>query len=260
MSNSIREHMLKSLAEGIRFDGRKLDEFRPVSVETGISMNAEGSARVSIGGTVVLAGVKMGVETPYPDTPESGNLMVNAELLPLSDPEFEAGPPSETAIEVARITDRGIRESKSLDLKKLCITPKEKVWSVMIDAVSMNSEGNMIDAAALASIAAVQNARMPKYENGSVKYDQLTETKLPVSQLPITISIIKIGPHLLVDPTKDEEAVADARLSAAVMPDGRLCAMQKGGDAPLSIQEIDEMLKLVEAKSVELRKHVEAKA
>ena len=28
-----REHLLKALAKGVRYDGRKLDEYRPVKVE-----------------------------------------------------------------------------------------------------------------------------------------------------------------------------------------------------------------------------------
>ena len=105
MSNSDREHVIKALELGVRFDGRKLDEFRKVTLEKGISKNAEGSARILIGDTEVLAGVKMAVETPYPDTPNEGNLMVNTELLPLPNPEYESGPPSNQAIEISRIIE-----------------------------------------------------------------------------------------------------------------------------------------------------------
>ena len=111
MSDSFREHVLSYLDAGVRFDGRKLDEFRPVSVEYGISRNAEGSARVIIGSTHVLAGVKMAVEKPYPDTPQNGNLMVNVELLPLSNPDYEAGPPSEEAVEIAKVNNLPVIDS-----------------------------------------------------------------------------------------------------------------------------------------------------
>ncbi len=256
MNNSDREHILKSLNAGIRFDGRKLDEFREISVERGVSKNAEGSARVLFGDTEVLAGVKMAVEAPYPDTPDSGNLMVNEELLPLSSPVFEAGPPSEEAIEVARLVDRGIRESKTIDVKALCITPKEKVWSVMIDIVTINASGSLIDASALAAVAAITNARMPKYEDGVVNYKELTKEKLPVSmkELPVTVTVYKIGPHLIVDPIPEEESVADARITAEFIEDGSLVALQKGGEQPVSPEDIDAMVALAQAKSRELRR------
>src|SRR3989338_1647608 len=107
---SKREHVIRALDSGIRYDGRKLDEFRKINVGRSVIKSAEGSARVEFGDTQIIAGVKMGVEKPYPDTPQNGNLMVNVELLPLSNPDYEAGPPSEEAVEIARIIDRGIRE------------------------------------------------------------------------------------------------------------------------------------------------------
>jgi len=256
MNNPVREHILKSLDSGIRFDGRKLDQFRKVSVEKGISKNAEGSSRVIIGDTEILAGVKMAIEAPYPDTPEEGNLMVNTELLPLSSPEFEAGPPSDEAVEVSRIIDRGIREGNAIDRKKLCMTPKEAVWSVMIDVVTINACGNIIDAGALAAIAAITNAKLPKHEDGVVNYDELTSAGLPLSKtsIPVTVTVYKIGKHLLVDPLPEEEAVADARLTAAILEDGSLVALQKGGEQPISSEDVDAMVALAQTKSKELRK------
>ena len=117
MNKAMKKHIIESLKKGVRHDRRKLDEFRKVEVEYGISKSAEGSARVKVGNTEVLAGVKLGIDKPYPDTPDEGCLMVGAELLPLSSPEFEAGPPGIESIEIARVVDRGIRESGTIDMK-----------------------------------------------------------------------------------------------------------------------------------------------
>ncbi len=118
MNEFLKSHIVKWFEKGKRYDGRALDEYRPVVVEYGVTKNAEGSARVKIGDTEVIAGVKLSVEKPYPDTPKDGNLMVGAEPLPLSSPDYEAGPPNEESIEVARVVDRGLRESKAIDTKK----------------------------------------------------------------------------------------------------------------------------------------------
>src|SRR3989338_7450214 len=110
-----KETIYQLASEGKRMYGRSLEEYRkPIEIETDISWTAEGSARVRIGDTVVLAGVKMALEKPYNDTPDEGGIMVNAELLPLSSPDFEPGPPSIDGIELARVTDRGIREAKAI--------------------------------------------------------------------------------------------------------------------------------------------------
>ena len=124
----------------------------------------------------MITGVKMAIETPYPDTPDSGNLMVGAELSPMASPEFESGPPSIQAIELARVVDRGIRESKAIDFDKLCIEKGEKVWSVMIDLTPINDAGNLFDVAALSALAAIKNAKFPKLEE---LYWKLFEENFP---------------------------------------------------------------------------------
>lgn len=250
-----KEHILKYVTKGLRYDGRKMDEYRPISIECGVSHSAEGSARVRIGETEVIAGVKLGMEKPYPDTPAQGNLMINAELTPLSSPEFETGPPGERAIETSRVIDRGIRESKAIDITKLCVEVGEKAWSVIVDIVTVNDAGNIADAAALATIAALKDAVYPALdENGSVDYTKKTKNKLPLVQTPIELTIIKIGEQLLVDPTPEEEAVLDARLTIALNDKDMVCAMQKGGESPLTVEEIGAMIDLATKHTKEIRK------
>lgn len=111
------------IAKGKRLDGRGLNDYREIKVEQGIIERAEGSAKVLLGKTEVMVGVKIETGQPFSDTPNEGVLTVNAELVPLASPTFEPGPPDENSIELARIVDRGIRESKAIDLEKLCIEP-----------------------------------------------------------------------------------------------------------------------------------------
>jgi exosome complex component RRP42 len=252
-----KDHLLKSLAAGLRYDGRSLLEFRPIAIEIDVSKSAEGSARVRFGQTDVIAGIKMGTDTPYPDTPDQGNLMVNAELLALSSPEFEPGPPSEQATELARVVDRGIRESHAIDLKKLCIASGEAAWSVLIDVCTINDDGGLLDASALAALAALKVARFPKYKDGVVDYMTRTETRVPLQAEPVAITVFKIGDHFLVDPLPEEEKLMDARLTAAITADGTVCALQKGGSTPLSIEDIDRMVEIAEEKATQLREAVD---
>ncbi|HLG24042.1 MAG TPA: RNA-binding protein, partial [Candidatus Nanoarchaeia archaeon] len=190
MDRELRNHIVGLLNAGTRLDGRALTEYRsPIKVETGVVKTAEGSARVTIGETEVLVGVKLEVGNPYPDTPDEGTIIVGAELLPLSSPEFESGPPQIQAIELARVVDRGIRESKALDFKKLCISPKEKIWMVVIDICTINDAGNLFDAAALGALAAIMNTRFPKYEDGKVDYKNKTDKKLTLEKVPVSVTV-----------------------------------------------------------------------
>ena len=252
MKDSRKEHLLKAVSSDMRYDSRKREQYRPVEVVKGVSASAEGSAQVTIGDTVVIAGVKMAVEKPYPDTRDQGNLMVNAELLPASNPRFEPGPPSIQAIEISRVVDRGIRESKTIDQKKLCITEGEQVWSVMIDIVTVNDAGNLLDASALAALAALQDTKYPGLKDGVVNYDEHTDP-LPLQHSPVSVTVLKIGDNFVVDPLPAEEEAADARLTVCTEEDGTLCALQQGGTAGLSAEEIGKMVDIAKDKTKALR-------
>lgn len=259
MYDELKKHILELLQKDIRLDKRKSSEYRkPIKVEYGISKSAEGSAKVTIGDTIVMTGVKLSIGVPYPDTPEEGCLSVGAELLPLSNPEFELGPPGIQAIETARVVDRGIRESKALDMKKLCIVPGEKVWMISIDICPINEAGNLFDAAALSALAALKDTKFPKLEKLEeayvVNYKEKTDKSLPFNKLPVSVTVLKIGDKFIVDPTTEEEEVIDARLTVATTEKDELCAMQKGGEEPLSVEEIQQMLDIAVEKTKELRK------
>ena len=253
INEEMKRHLIDSLKKGVRHDNRKLDEFRKVEVEYGISKSAEGSARVKIGNTEVLAGVKLGVEKPYPDTPEEGMLMVGAELLPLSSPEFESGPPGAQSIELARVVDRGVREAKAIDMKKLCIEKGEKAWAVFIDICTINDDGNLLDASGIAVLAALKDTKFPKYDGVEINYKEHTKEKLPLKKFPLPVTVYKIGNTLLVDPGLEEQDVYDARLTVTTT-DGHICALQKGGDSPLTIGEIEKMIDIAMKKAKELGK------
>jgi len=251
-----RDYVEFVTAKGTRIDGRTFDQYRPIEIEYGVSSkSAEGSARVKIGDTEVVAGVKLEVGKPFPDKPNEGSIMVNVELLPLSSPFFEPGPPGIDAIELARVTDRGIRESKALDFKKLCIQEGEKVWLVFIDIYPINAGGNLFDACNLVALAALRDTVLPKLDGETIDYTQKGKTKLPLTKLPIACTIWKVNNALLVDPLIEEEFAANARLSIVFTEDGTICAMQKGGDSPLLQQEIEEMIELAEKKTQELRRY-----
>jgi exosome complex component RRP42 len=237
-----KQSITKLISEGKRLDGRAFDEFRPISIETGTLERAEGSAIVKIGDTQVAAGIKMGEGEPYPDSPDVGVLSTNAELVPMASPEFRSGPPDEHTIELARVIDRGIRESQCIDLKKLCIEPGEKTRMVFIDAYVLDHDGNFIDTGALAAIAALHNAEVEDFG------------KLPVSKKPIACTFVKIGGNILLDPTLEEERIADARLTVTTEEDGNVCAMQKAGKSHWTADEVMQCVKTSLKKGKEIRK------
>lgn len=254
MNRELRTHIIRLLNANTRLDGRKFTEFRkPIEINYDVSVTAEGSTRVKIGETEVIAGVKVEVNKPFPDTPEEGGLIVGAELLPLSNPNFELGPPGIEAIEIARVVDRGLRESKCIDFKELCIEKGEKAYFILIDIITINDAGNLIDAAALASLAALTNMRFPSYDGEKIDYKEKTDKKLEILKMPVAVTVYKIGEQFIVDPDVDEEKAIDARLTVTSLEDSNVCSLQKGGDYPLSVDDIMKMVDIAVAKAKELR-------
>lgn len=257
----MENRITKLLVQGKRLDGRGLTDYREIKLEIDVIEKANGSAQVSLGDTKVLVGIKIEVGEPYPDTPDEGVQTVNAEFVPLASPVFEPGPPKEDAIELARVVDRGIRESKAIDTKKLCIVAGEKVYIVFIDVYILDHDGNLIDASALAAIAALANSKLTSYK---VKKDGKLEAAskkipLPINDYPISVTVAKINDHLLVDPSLKEENMMDARLTVAFNKKGDVCAMQKGGVGPLKTSEVLEVIEIARKKAKELRKIMQGK-
>ncbi len=245
--SSVRRDYIADLArEGKRIDTRTMDQFREVSVEVGPIKSAQGSALVKVGKTQVVAGIKVEHAEPFPDKPDNGMLVVNAELLPLASPTFEPGRPSENAIELARVVDRGIRESNAIDLDKLVIKSGEDVWAVFIDIYVLDHDGNLIDASALAAIAALLNAKPPEDE-------AWTLPEFPIQKRPVAVTVAKINSKLMIDPCLDEEGVMDARITIATIEDGSICAVQKGGIGCFSREELEQAYEMARAEGAELR-------
>ncbi|MCK4884881.1 RNA-binding protein, partial [Candidatus Bathyarchaeota archaeon] len=83
-----KKRIVELLASGKRMDGRGLTDYREIQLEEGVIERAEGSARIRLGKTDVMVGVKIGTGKPFSDVPDKGVLTVNAELVPLASPSF----------------------------------------------------------------------------------------------------------------------------------------------------------------------------
>ncbi|AKG92053.1 RNase PH-related exoribonuclease [Geoglobus ahangari] len=244
-----RDYVLSKLRDGERVDGRAFDEYRPIEIEVGLIEKAEGSALVRIGNTQVVVGIKMQPGEPFPDTPDKGIIITNAELVPLASPTFEPGPPDEHSVELARVVDRGIRESEAVDLNKLCIEEGEKVWLVFIDIHALDDDGNLMDASALAAIAALLNTTVP-----AERYEVGDDFPLPVRDLPVAVTSQVIGDYVVVDPSKDEENASKNFITVTTDSEDNIVAMQKSGSYLLDEDRLFEIIETSVRKARENRK------
>ena len=232
------DYVKELAAKGVRIDGRAAMDRRPIEIKNGVINHSDGSAYVNLGGTKVLAGVKVLPGEPFPDRANEGGLIVNFEASELANKY-----PSDRimySVEVGRVTDRGVRESHLIDFEKLVIEPGKKVLFVFIDIFALNNNGNLLDAANIAALSALLSAKY-LVEGAQEK------TGLPLNKENLSIShtFIKVGNTILFDQDSAEENVADARLSIGLSHG--INSLQKGGGGFFTPEEVDFCVQHAEA-------------
>ncbi|CAI0541843.1 unnamed protein product, partial [Linum tenue] len=226
----------------------------------------DGSADVQLGHTHVMGFVSSQLVQPYRERPNEGTMSIFTEFSPMADPSFELGRPGESAIELGRIIDRGLRESRAVDMESLCVLAGKLVWAIRIDLHILDNGGNLVDAANVAALAALLTFRRPECslggENGQEVVVHPPEAKDPlpliVHHLPIavTFGFFSTEYTMVVDPTHSEEAVMGGRMTVTVNASGDICAIQKAGGVGVPQSEIMRCLRLASDKAESITKKI----
>jgi exosome complex component RRP42 len=249
-----KQQMWDSISKGKRLDGRDLDEIRPIEIEFDIIKKANGSAKVKLGNTEVVAGVKVETGEPFEGLENKGALILSAEVLPTASPYSEPGPPDEETVELARVVDRGVRESQMVDLDKLVLIPGKTVYTIFVDCSIINTDGNLFDATSYAVVSALISSKLPIFEiqDGKV-VDTGNKRDPPITTMPISITAVRIGDAVILDPTSEEEACMDARITITTNSEGHFTAMQKGSTGSFTIEQLKKAAETARIKGEMVR-------
>jgi len=248
ISPAERTFLEDGVTQNMRNDGRSLLDFRNFYIETGTISQTNGSARLKLQNTDVLVGVKLETGEPDSQTPDQGKIHVSVECCTSASPEFEGRGSEFLNNELARYLERIIKSSHSFDLKQLSIIPGKLCWILYVDAMVLDSGGNLFDAISIATRAALHNTAIPQVEvNMELGEFELVEdpdafTRLNIENVPICITFTKIGPNYVVDANLEEELCMSVRLTVAVNKKGNICGIQKGGHGGLEPSSMYEML------------------
>ena len=257
-----REKIFSLLEKGTRVDGRGLEEARKLSIETGVIPKANGSARIKLGDTEVVTGVKVQPDKPFPDLGNKGIFICTAEVLPLAHPSVEPGPPGEEVIELARVVDRGIRESGMVDLTKLVLEENKSVIGVFADNSVIDYDGNLFDACSYASTSAVLSCKIPKWEliDDVPTLVENQESNPPITTIPVSVTMARLGDYIIVDPNSDEWSCMDARITITTNSNGQIVALQKGGKNGFTIDQLIKCSEISISQGAKIRKIIEESA
>eukprot|EP01095_Lingulamoeba_sp_RSL-Kostka_P014230 TRINITY_DN6144_c0_g1_i1.p1 TRINITY_DN6144_c0_g1~~TRINITY_DN6144_c0_g1_i1.p1 ORF type:complete len:285 (+),score=75.49 TRINITY_DN6144_c0_g1_i1:71-925(+) len=225
------EFFEKFLNEGIRPDGRKLDEKRDVFLSVGSINTAYGSSMVKIGNTSIVTGIN--AQLGPIDSKVDSQIIINVEVGPLSSANIRPGRPSKTQQVLSSKLYNIIEQTNYINTDNLTVETEEGIlyWYIVITLYCLNNDGNLFDACLLGLISALQNVKIPEvkiikkqYGSGKVveEKDVIVKQKNKFKKLqlnsdfPCSLSFILINDYLLTDPTYEEEQLQDGVITVIV--------------------------------------------
>ncbi len=228
----------------MRPSGRRPDEIRPVSIETGILTHAEGSCLISCGDTRVICAASIGQRVPvFRRNTGLGWITAEYSMLPRATStrnrrESMDGRPSGRTFEIQRLIGRTLRSCvHAASLGERQIT---------VDCDVINADGGTRCAAITGAWAALRIAVNQLIRDGAVASDPLTGQVAAVS-----CGIFGGTPILDLEFSEDSEAEVDANF--VINSAGGLIEVQCSSErAPFRNESLDRMLELARKGTGEL--------
>ncbi len=203
--------------KGIRLDGRKADELRPIKLQVGVLSNADGSAYVEHGKNKILAGA-FGPREMHPKhlaQPDRMVLRCRYHMAPFSVPERKSPAPSRREIELSKVIRESLEPALFLELY-----PRTGV-DVFIEV--LQADGGTRCASIIAAALAIADAGVPMKDlvvacaAGKVDdtvvvdlfdaEDKLGEADVPVAYMPNLNAITLLQMDGILSPDEFEKAV-----------------------------------------------------
>ncbi|NXX90886.1 EXOS7 protein, partial [Centropus bengalensis] len=256
-------YIVHGVQEDLRVKKKSCEDYRCAEVETDVVSNKKKTARVKLGHTDILVGVKAEMGTPKLEKPEKKKLEFFVDCSANATPEFEGRGGEELGSEIASTLNNVFSSEGTVDLKSLCINPREHCWVLYVDVLLLQCGGNLFDAISIAVKAALFNTRIPKVrvledEEGSKEIELSDDPydciRLNVDNVPCIVTLSKIGYRHVVDATLQEQACCLASLLISVTSKGTFTSMKKVGKGSLDPESIFEMMET--AKKVGKSLHV----
>jgi exosome complex component RRP41 len=192
--------------DGIRCDGRRLDELRNISIKVGVLKNADGSAYIEFGKNKILAGVfgPRDVHPKHMANQDSGILRCRYHMSPFSVTERKNPAPSRREIEISKVIKEALQPSVILkDYPRTVI-------DVFIEVLQADG-GSRCAALDAASVA-------------------LADAGIPMRDLVSACAAGKVADRIVLDVNNEEDQEGQADMPVALMPNvGKITLLQLDG-------------------------------
>jgi len=204
---------------GLRHDGRRPNELRPIRMSVGILNKASGSALVEYGETKVLAAVHGPREIPQRHLllPDRAVIRCRYHMLSFSTHERKSPVPTRREIELSKV----IREA----LEPVVISETFPRTAIDVFIEIINADGGTRTAAVTAASLA------------------LADAGIPMKDLVVGVAVGKVDGVLVLDIDEEEDMFGEADMPVAIAPSlGIVTLLQLNG--VLTREEFSEALRL----------------
>jgi exosome complex component RRP41 len=205
--------------KGLRLDGRKADELRPVKLEVGILPNADGSAYIEHGKNKILVGV-FGPREMHPKHLSLSDRMVlrcRYHMAPFSVQERKSPAPSRREVELSKVIRESLEPSVFVDLY-----PRTGI-DVFIEILQADG-GTRCASITAASLA-------------------IADAGIPMRDLVVACAAGKIDDTVVLDLMDTEDKVGAADVPVAFMPNLNAITLLQM-DGVLAPEEFEEALNM----------------
>lgn len=253
VTNCEKAVILEALKIGKRFDFRSLGEFRDVKLVVGAEV---GTAICTIGNTKVMAAVSAEIAEPSSMRPHKGVINIDVDLSPMANYANEHDRLGSKGMELIRLLELIIRDSRCIDVEALCIRAGKEIWKIRVDVRILDEDGSLLDCACLAAITALQHFRRPNVTlepHHTLIYSEYEKAPVPLNiyHMPIctTIGLLDKGQIVVIDPTDKETACLDGSIVVACNKRREVCALHQSTNLILSTKQIERCVKLAMARA-----------
>jgi exosome complex component RRP41 len=217
MTNKKPEKLIDK--KGIRIDGRKLDELRPVKMQIGVLPNADGSAYLEQGKNKILVGV-YGPKEAHPRhiaQQDRAVIQCRYHMAPFSVDERKSPAPSRRDVELSKVIREALEPAVFLEYY-----PKTSIQAYI--EILQADGGTRCAGITAASLA-------------------LADAGIPMRDLVVACAAGKAEGKLIVDLMDTEDKVGEADVPVAFMPNlNAITLLQMDGS--LSVDEFENALNM----------------
>jgi len=201
ISNNEKDNLIEVLRNGIRPDGRSLNQTRDIIIKP---ISQLGVCEVQIGGTSIVASTSAVLSTPSSRKPESGShqIFVSSAL------DIFKRNTSQIQTYIRWIWMKVL----ALEERALCVKQGDKAWCLKTALVIHSDDGAIIDASFAAIIGSLASLRFPSFDvNSGMLFPSSQHRSHPIalSCRPSIATIALINGRLFCDPSQSELLMSD---------------------------------------------------